>query len=220
MTTSFPRATMLARSALVLAALHGGAAHAVSTSTTVPVSLGVVSPTCSVANDNATIVLPTVTSVSQTHAQWMSLNAITTSSVFGGMFTSSAFNQTATISCNLANVAILSFVVKPSASASLLNAGLQYLVDATPTTPLKAFAANFALGADQVSVNGNAAAAAYYGSNVVTPYTTVFATGALASGTSTATVVWRPTFMPGSAAPVGTPTGGSFTGAMDIVVNY
>lgn len=214
----------LAAALFVIAAaqLCASSAHAASATATVPIILGVNAPTCTVANDNAAINLPAATSAAMTTAQYFSANAISTASVAGASrVTSAALNQNATISCNLANVTIQSFVVQPSASSSVVAGSLamQYLVDATASTPVKAGAGNFSLGAEQVSVNGTAAAASY-GVGTVVPYATAFTTGALNAGTSTAAVVWRPFFSAGNTSAIGSPVGGSFNGSYDIVVNY
>lgn len=214
-----PGAALAALAALFAAALHP-VAQAASATATVPVAMVVNSPLCTVANSNASIELPPATSALMTMPQYFTANGITTTSLYGyPMFTAASLNQTATISCSLANVMIQSFGIKPSASATLPanHPGIQYLVDSAAA---KAGAGDFLVGAEQVSVN-TVAAPLNYGYTSLTPNTTPFATGAVTSGASTAQVVWRPYLgSANSAAPIGSPVGGQFTGSFDIVVNY
>lgn len=203
--------------AAVLGSLLAESAHAASATATVPIVMNVNSPVCTVYNDHSSVILPTASSPSMTLAQYYAANGITTASLFGaGRVTSSAFNQTASISCTI-DTLILSFVVKPSASATIapMGAAVQYLVDAA-ATPQKAFGSAFNVTAEQVSVNGTAAPH-HYGYSTVTPYTTPFLIRT--SWEEIGQVVWRPDFAVTSSNAIGMPTGG-YQGSFDIVVNY
>jgi hypothetical protein len=210
----------LAQAALIAGSLLGaGGVHAASTTGTFTVSMPVNSPTCTVANSNSTVSLPTVASPNQTLGNYFSTNAITTASTVnsGWYAAGSSLNQTATITCTTASTPILSFVVEQASGATGPNTAQTYLVDAA-TTPVKAGAGNFLMVYEQVSVNGTAAAFTYAGVSPI-PYATSFTTSAVANGT--ATVVWRPVFEDASSTTaMGTPTGGSFNSPGQIVVNY
>jgi hypothetical protein len=200
----------------------GGEAHAASTTGAFTVSMPVNSPTCTVANGNPTLSLPTGASQTQTLGAYLSANGITTAALeSGGWVTAASLNQTATITCTTASVPILSFVVEPASGASLSNGpGIVYLVDSA-ATPSKAAAGYLSMAYEQVSVNGTAAPQSYLNGSqtVINPNSTTFTTSPVANGT--ATVVWRPALYNGlGTAAMGTPTGGSYNSPGQIVVNY
>lgn len=209
-----------------------------ATSPAVAISLPVNSPTCTVSNSGSAITLPAA-SVGQTVGSYQALNLpdlAATSSIasFGTTYmrTSTSLRQTATISCSAANTAITSFYVKPGPGAKIVGTldSVQYLIDATTPTPVMAAGGAgglMAVVAEQLSVNGNAALYAYTTTNtgVINPYTTPFNTGALNTAptpVSTATVVWQPVIAATAGDPTKftAPTGGSYNGSFQIVVNY
>jgi hypothetical protein len=204
---------------IVLPCLIAANAHAATASGTFTMSLGVNSPVCTVSTNNATLTLPTVTSQNQTLGNYFSTNAITTAGQFNASWlTSTAFNQTATITCTTPSTPILSFYVSPAPGASIAGSlsGQAFLVDSASA---KAAAGNLEISYEQVSINGTATPFAYVAAGIVSAYTTVFSTSAVANGI--ATVVWRPTLFNGSATTaMGTPNGGSYSSPGQIVVNY
>lgn len=222
---------LAAASCAILAPAAAQAATA--TSPVIGISLAVNSPVCTVTNSTNSIVMPPA-SLGQSTVSYQALNLpLRSTTSTGPQWTSTSLNQTATISCNTANTPISSFVVKPGPSATTsttTNTAAQWLVDATTPTPVKVGTAafgNFGIYVEQVSVNNSPAEYLYADpTNAnVRAYTTVFQTGALSTGASpvsTATVVWRPTFyVPASNTDTfGNPTGGSYNGSFQIVVNY
>lgn len=213
--------------AIIAMASFAGAANAAVATNNVPMTMAVSGvPTCTVANSNASIVLASAT-MAQTVQNYLTNNSITTPAIAGNVFTSAALNQTATISCSNANTSITSILVQPGTNAKIAGAftGYQLLVDqaATPTVAGGVSSnSGFLWSSDLVSVNGTSTPASFVtSSNLVQPYTTSFTTGALSGSTSTATFVWRPTAYAGTpTAVIGNPTGGSFSGSYQIVVNY
>ena len=223
-TFPFPMTTLRAVG-LLLPCLFAAHAQATTATANFTVSLPVNSPSCTVTNDNATVLLPTATSPNQTGAAYLSANGITTASIFGAGVTSPTLNHSATITCTTASTPITSFVVAPATGASIAPPGgaAAFLVD-TAATPNKA-ANSIQLWYEQVSVTnpaGTAVAAPWSyisGANAVTPYSTSFTTTAIANGT--ATVVWRPVlYVPFGVNVMGTPTGGAFISPGLITVNY
>lgn len=205
--------------------------NAATATATVQFVLGVTAPTCTVSSSAATVVLPVATSASMTQTQWRIANGITTASANGltKRYTSSSLNQTATVGCNASAASILGFSVQPGPGASLYPgvAGLQYLIDETPSTAVKAADGNLAMEFEQVSINGAAAPFGYANASTVATYSTPFNTTNPVETTnpigfsSTAIVVWRPVFYDsGTATALGNPTGGSYKGSAQIVVNY
>lgn len=204
-----------------------------ATSSTIGVSLPVNSPNCTVSNNNSSINLPAA-SVGQSVGSYQALNLTTSPASAPGAtdtFTSTSLNQTATISCSIANTPISSISIQPGPAAftgSPTPVSYQFLVD-TSSPPVKAGGGaggvmNFQ--AEQISTNGNAAAFVYGApsTSAITPYTVQFSTGALTGSpsASVATIVWRPIFYTGvnSQNKFTTPTGGSYNGSFQIVVNY
>ncbi len=213
-----PPTKLFAVASLVAGAMVGAQA-ATATSSTIPVQLTVNAPTCSISNSSGAVyTLPGVSTMNTTWSAYLTANSINAAGTNGGTWvTSSSLNQTATISCDTANTIITSFLVQPGSSASLSGVGVQYLVDSA-----SGMAANgdAQMVFEQVAVNGTPAAQVYTTGGALVPYATPFLTGALSAGTSTATVVWRPEFISGSATPVGNPTGGIYKGYAQIVANY
>lgn len=194
----------------------------------IPISLPVSSVACSVANDNPSITLPSA-EVGQTLASYQAANLpVINGTVAAPQWaTSTTLHQVATISCNSPNTPILSVLVKPGPSATIVATAEQYLVDATTPTPvLLGGAGVFPVYAEQVSINGSPAGFVYaeFPGSKTLAYTTSFSTGQFAPGTSVskATVGWRPTFFVGLVAQNKflAPQGGSYNGSFQIVVNY
>lgn len=218
------RARALWCGVLVAQACAGGAALAERLVSPLNISLKASTPVCSIANTSNQITLPAAQGPTLTQQQYLTANAINTAAQLGaGWVTSATLNQTAVVSCDTAAVPMVSLAVMNSGSASPgLGPGLQYLVDATVGTPQKMSGGNLQLGAEQVSVNGASAPFSYFDATGASkPYTGAWATGALVSGASTASVVWRPVFSTtGPATALGQPTGGVFKGSFQLVLNY
>lgn len=205
-----------------------------ATSPAVTINLPINAPTCTVANTSGNSITLTSAPLSQTLGSYQAANwptaGLATSTQSGNYFTSSTLNQTATISCSTANAQISSVVVQPGSNATLLGAGsaVQYLVDTTTPTPLKAGGGALAVAAEQVSINGTATPWNYTDIPTGQPksYSTPFFTGSLSTGgtpVSTATVVWRPQFTllaNNTSALLGNPTGGTFSGSFLVLINY
>lgn len=205
-----------------------------ATSPVITVSVPINAPTCTVANTGGNSITLPQASMSQTIGTYQSLYlptlGLATSTRAGNYYTSSALNQTATITCSAANTPITGIVVQPGPSATLYSPGysIQFLVDATTPKPVTAAGGNFPFTTEQVSINGSAAPWSYHDDATGQPrfYTTPFTTGQLSTGgtpVSTASVVWRPQFAVGAAftgSVFGNPTGGSYNGSLQIVVNY
>ncbi|RUP26069.1 MAG: hypothetical protein EKK45_17325 [Curvibacter sp.] len=201
---------------------------ATATSPVINVILPVNTPACTVANSSPTINLTAALSA-QTLGAYQAANWPTNgqSSVPGSWtyYTSSALNQSATITCTTPNTAITSIIVKngPNANTTSTTTNQQYLTDTATPTPniLQSIIAT----SEQVSVNGAATPWSYADSQNGNPrpYTTIFTTGALSGSpaTSTATVVWRPQFVvTNSNITFGAPSGSAYNGSYQIQINY
>lgn len=205
-----------------------------ATSANIGIDLPVTAPVCSVwtgtaASSSTTtsgvistvspaITLPSVSSPSTTVGQYFGLNGISTLAynLTSNWYTSAALNQTATIQCDTANTIISSFVVQPDSSKAALvpsTTNTQYLIPAPGSTT---YAAGGVLQMifEQYAVNGTTAQYSYWGGsgNSSQAYSTGFSTGALSSGKSYATVVWRPVMSNNSStnsAVIGSPPTGT-----------
>ena len=201
-------------------------AHAASAVANVPIILAVVAPVCTVSNNAASVILPPASSTAMTQDQWLTANGITTTAVVNSAWkTSASLNQTATISCNSPAATISSVLVQPGAGASLVstNTATQFLVDAA-VPPFKAAGGNLIMAFEQVSINGASAIHSYQTNanpSVPQSYSIPFNTVSAGASSSTATVVWRPTLSnENRPTALGTPSGGSFMGSAQIVINY
>ncbi|TXC62117.1 hypothetical protein FSC37_22350 [Piscinibacter aquaticus] len=178
----------------------------------------IVPPACSVANVNGpNIQAPTAIGPGMTLAAWKS--GATTLDGDPALFTFSSILQQLRITCNYANTPITSLTIKAGASATMVpNTGVQYIVDSTGK---KAFG-GLALVAHLTKVGTTGLVHAFQQGAGNVAYTGAMTTGALNSGASVANFEWRPVIhapLPDNTA-IGAPTGGSFYGTFEVVVDY